>query len=513
MLPQLVSTHVERPTLRQTFSPVNTGSPRQDVYNHVSRLPQLARLDFEEHIIAGNLIVRIEPDLGSSAEPEKETKIVSVPYAERIFGNLADAVEFVRCVKLIAGEDGRARELQTVASYYYKEAKARLAGDVLKEMGLLALHLSSVTAMEEDRGFGEVSETEIESVASTFSDSDTVSLSDKRAESMRCAAEVLGETEITHADIFQLELRAAARHLSHKTGGFSYDEFAAHLAEMDAATESAEEADALFLNYEAVYEQYDEDHVVSLHMSDGERVVVVGTLDDDVDENSLPEEAKHLASEQRRLYLIGMSLEEINELMEAEIDFLYQERVERTMRLLVSIKGATIEVPRTVKLLRYAEEREQTRFVLEKLLEQLSADFHSRACHASQLYRAFHRRIRRAQNAGEVAAAIKEAYQAKEDGRLTLAQFTALNTAAKSQYLKCEPPALPAPLRQRFVNQLLREIETASARKLTFLRWAMYGQNCPDHTIHKLPRQDRARLWETLKARSNVASQMMLPAA
>jgi hypothetical protein len=106
MLPQLVSTRVERPSLRQIFTPANTGSPRQDVYNHLSRLPQLARLDYEEHTIAGNLIVRIEPDLGSTSEPEKETKIVSVPYAERIFGNTADAIEFVRCVKLIAGEGG-----------------------------------------------------------------------------------------------------------------------------------------------------------------------------------------------------------------------------------------------------------------------------------------------------------------------------------------------------------------------------------------------------------------------
>ncbi len=96
---------------------------------------------------------------------------------------------------------------------------------------------------------------------------------------------------------------------------------------------------------------------------------------------------------------------------------------------------------------------------------------------------------------------------------MTLAQFTALNTVAKSQYLKCEPPPLPAPIRQRFVGQLMREIETASARKLTFLRWAMYGQNRPDHQIHKLPRQDRARIWEALKARSNAPSQMMLPAA
>lgn len=513
MLPQLVSTQLEHPTLRQIFTPANTGSPRQDVYNHLSRLPQLARLDYEEHTIAGNLIVRIEPDLGLSAEPEKETKIVSVPYAERIFGNTPDAVEFVRCVKLIAGEDGRARELQTIASHYYKEAKQRPAGDVLKEMGLLALHLSSVTATEEDRAFGEMIEAEAESTASPFSIPDEEILSVKRAAFMRRAAEVLGEIDVTVEDIFQLELRAASRHLTRNSGGFAYDEYESHFADLDAATETAEEADALLLYYESVYEQYDENHVVSLHMTDGERVFVVGTLDDDVDENSLPEEAKHLAGEMRRLYLAGTPLEEIHDWIDTAINFIYHERVDRTHRTLVSIQGKSVEVARTIKVCPYVEEREQTRFVLEKLLEQLTADFHSRACHSNPLYRTFHRRIRRASNAGEVSSAIKEAYQAKEQNRLTLAQFTALNTAAKSQYLKCEPPPLPIVIRQRIINQLTREIETARARKLTFLRWAMYGQNRPDHTIHRLPRADRARIWETLKARSSAASQMSFLAA
>jgi hypothetical protein len=384
---------------------------------------------------------------------------------------------------------------------------------VLKEMGLLALHLSSVTAMEEERAFGEVIETEIESLDSSYSISDAESLSDKRAAFERRAAETLGETDITHADIFQLELRHISRQMPRKASGFAYDEYEAQFAEMDAATETAEEADALLLYYESVYEQYDENHVVSLHMTDGERVCVVGTLDDDVDENSLPDEAKFMASELRKLYVSGEPLEEIYDWIDASISFIYHERVARTARALVSIKGATVEVTRTIKVCPYVEEREQTRFVLEKLLEQLSSDFHSRACHSSSLYRALHRRIRRAQNTGDVATSIKEAYQAKEDRRLTLAHFTALNTAAKSQYLKCEPPTLPASIRQRFVTQCLREIETASARKLTFLRWAMYGQNRPDHTIHKLPRQDRARIWEALKVRSSVATQMMLPAA
>ena len=53
-------------------------------------------------------------------------------------------------------------------------------------------------------------------------------------------------------------------------------QFAAHLTECESLLENADEADALYESFEAVHEQYDEDHVVSLHMSDGERVRCVG---------------------------------------------------------------------------------------------------------------------------------------------------------------------------------------------------------------------------------------------
>jgi hypothetical protein len=59
------------------FRPANTGSPRWDLYDHLSRLPHSARADFEDHIVAGNLVIRVEPDLGSADERDAEAKIVS----------------------------------------------------------------------------------------------------------------------------------------------------------------------------------------------------------------------------------------------------------------------------------------------------------------------------------------------------------------------------------------------------------------------------------------------------
>lgn len=139
------------------FRPANTGSPRWDLYDHLSRLPQSVRMDFEDHSLAGNLIIRVEPDLGSVAEREAEAKIVSVPYATRTLGNTEDAVEFIRCVNLIAGADARPFNLQVVASYFYGEVRTRPVREVLKEMALLALEMTAMTATEEERRFGEVS--------------------------------------------------------------------------------------------------------------------------------------------------------------------------------------------------------------------------------------------------------------------------------------------------------------------------------------------------------------------
>ena len=58
----------------ELFHPKSTGAPRQDVYNHVARLPQPARIDFEEHTLAGNLILRIEAGLGGETEQEATAK-------------------------------------------------------------------------------------------------------------------------------------------------------------------------------------------------------------------------------------------------------------------------------------------------------------------------------------------------------------------------------------------------------------------------------------------------------
>jgi hypothetical protein len=572
------------------FRPANTGSPRWDLYDHLSRLPQTARIDFEDHSLAGGLIIRVEPDLGSAAEREAEAKIVSVPYAVRVFGNTEDAVEFIRCVNLIAGADARPFNLQIVASYFYCEARTRPVREVLKEMALLllALEMTAVTATEEERQFGDISET----ILDVSEGNSQLSQSDRRALSQRRAAEVLGETE-DETSVFELELRAVAR-FRVRTSGFAYDEFAAYLTGCESLLETADEVDALYDSFESVYEQYDEDHVVSLHMSDGERVKCVGALEDDVDADSLPEELRHLARELYRLYTGGFPLRDRGEesgvegiilpshqrdprtrervetkdvvygldtWLDAAVDAIYHERVLRTARHLISVplprrpprivrmegvvpylatvdetrRGVTARTRRlrhalrrvevslpasrlheqtsTVEVCPHAAGREQTRAVLEVLLERLKSDCHLRGLHASAVYRELVAQLAPSTDTGHVAKLKKEAWEHKENRRLSLKLFTAFNTRADVRRTALES----VPLRVRCAHRIVRgagftmtqtyaggERRVIVAQPLLNRIESLTGRTLSGFAaaLHELPRQEKERVCVAFRQRN-----------
>lgn len=548
----LLKTHAPDSTFL-LFHPQDTGSPGQDFCHHIARNPH-RRIELEDTMLVGdNVIVRIEPDLGSAEDRESEAKIVTVRYAERVLGNRDDAMEFIRCTKLLAGEDARGHDLQIIASYYYGEARRRPAAEVLKEMAMLAMQLTAVTATEDSRQYGDVEETDVPFVE------EPMTASDRHQLFMERAAEVLGENTVENVYRDEVRAKSIYRH-NGQVQGFAYDDAAPFLAFMRAAAERGadeESLEAMWTSFERVSEQYDEGHIVSLHMSDSEKVVVVGTLDDDVNEDYLPADARHLAAALRLAFVGGkgaqaarkltadvqyarmaqraernpaalrylpeqpgpasafsaapLSDAEINEWMDAATSLIYNRRVKRTARAgYVTTSGpdanrfgrpSMYTVPYTIMVNPDAETRSYVVSVLEKLLAQMNGDFHLRGQRANPLYREFHRRIRTAQDTALVAAAIKEAFASKEEGRISLSLFTALNTASKLQRWALESK----PLSQAALR-LVAEIKSASRQKLMFLRWAMYGDNKPDHAVHALTRQERARVWEELKAATQLAN-------
>lgn len=548
----LLKTHAPDSTFL-LFHPQDTGSPGQDFCHHIARNPH-RRIELEDTMLVGdNVIVRIEPDLGSADDRESEAKIVTLRYAERVLGNRDDAMEFIRCTKLLAGEDARGHDLQIIASYYYGEARRRPAAEVLKEMAMLAMQLTAVTATEDSRQYGDVEETDVPFVE------EPMTASDRHQLFMERAAEVLGENTVERVYRDEIRAKSIYRH-NGQVQGFAYDDAAPFLAFMrDAAERGADEEslEAMWTSFERVSEQYDEGHVVSLHMSDSERVIVVGTLDDDVNEDYLPADARHLAAALRLAFVGGKGAQaarkltadvqyarmarraernpaalrylpvqpgpastfsaaplsdgEINEWMDAATSLIYDRRVKRTARAGYVTTGgpdanrfgrpSMYTVPYTIMVNPDAETRSYVVSVLEKLLAQMKGDFHLRGQRANPLYREFHRRIRTAQDTALAAAAIKEAFAAKEEGRISLSLFTALNTASKLQRWALESK----PLSQAALR-LVAEIKCASRSKLMFLRWAMYGTNKPDHAVHALTRQERARVWEELKAATQLAN-------
>src|SRR5262249_6223964 len=128
---------------RSIFIPRESASPRNGVFEHISGLGQLARLDFEHFNVAGEGIFRVEGDATPTAQQDEEARIGSLAYALKKLGNEVDAAEFIRCLNVIC-ESGDARYRQTTSSHYYREIAERGAGVVLKEMALMAMHLGQI---------------------------------------------------------------------------------------------------------------------------------------------------------------------------------------------------------------------------------------------------------------------------------------------------------------------------------------------------------------------------------
>ncbi len=455
-------------TNHSIFIPFDTGSPRDGVMQHISRLGQLARLDFERCSVAGEIIFAVEADAVPVSQLDEEARIGALAYALRKLEHAEDAAEFIRCLNAIC-EGGDARCRQTTASHYYHEISERGTSVVLKEMGWLAMQLASLNAvaecLEDDDCW-----TDVEPVS--------VKVAEQPKESIAAflAQEIASIANTTRG--------------RRKSACFRHDEYGDWLSELEANGASVEELDDAFAQVESL-QQYDEGGAVIV-MSSHERTVACGRLDPEYVAEDLPERAQYLVSELRRLYAGGRLLEALWDDLNAQLEVLFP----------ISGKTDTGQ-----KFYSHANRSWQqfVRQVLETILSECQQDFHLTALRNNHSYRQFHKTIRTAQDARLVSETMKRAYEARQGGTLPLKHFTALKTAAELQRERLGSQQLSAK-----AIRLVQDIQSASAARLRYFSWAFYGANQPTHVIHALPAQEQARVWATLKTRKEIVTQKVV---
>lgn len=495
------------------FSPVNTGSPMQDWCSHLANNP-LRRMELEEFAILGDVVVRIADEL--EPEPIDRVRIMSLEYAVKTLGNEDDGREFVRCVKAIASPDAGQFEYEQIAAYYYREIRERGVSEVLTEMGLLGMQLEAVTATNSDR---EISFEEFERSEQKLTVADQRRVRDAAADRMPLPA---------RCPNFDDEMKAVLKRVGgQKVSRMIYDDLAAFYFE--DSDKSLEEMDRDFLTFENL-DQYDENGIVGLTMNGGQRSVVVFDLDCEVDASCLPPETRHLASDLGRLFvghamggntvqnarrmiaeawadMSGAAIpvsswnepskhpfsdHEFEEWLSLSLDRIYDRKAVRTARRLWTLSnGESVEVVSGQEVNPDFEEMQYSAAVLRLLWRRQYGDFHLRSLR-HEAYQEMYLAIRNTSDTADVAELKKRAYaDFKESNRLSLKQFTALNTVAKSQEVR---------LRDRFsgaARQWLRRIEKATAGGLRYLKFSLYN----DPGAKALTRQEKQRLWDAIRAR------------
>jgi hypothetical protein len=340
-------------SLALLYRPIDTGSPGHDMSEHISRF-KTHRTDIEEtQLIGGRVIGHIEHDLGPADESELQHRILTIPYAEKSLDSNPNAVEFVRVIKECAG-DTDSRSLQIWASWAYDEIKtgldsysaesgispaehkAQVVTEVLTKLGRMAMELTAVTATNEEQLLAEPEVYEFFGREHCYTDGD-----DERERQnlfdLRCR-ELLDRQDTTNP--FTAELRSIAKKISrshaNSTGRSEAEVFECHLRDEGVREDDLE---TLVEDFERITEQYTEDGATSLHMSDGERFIVDGTLEEDVDQDYLPFQVRELVPELYELFTNGTKVSSesedeytISTFIEHQLDLIYGNRADREAR-------------------------------------------------------------------------------------------------------------------------------------------------------------------------------------
>lgn len=517
----------------------SSGSPMHDWARHLS-VNELFRRDLEENsVLGGNVVVRaVEGDEQPALE---RVKILSLAYATRVFGNAEDAKEFVRCVRSIADPDAAQFELEQIASHYYRECRKRDVPSVLKEMALLGMEMTRVTTSVNDLEI-EWTETEIPETELSPADKKRVRKAQKNLPPLPAPT-----------PNFDAEMRAVENRVSRiSVTKFKQDEFAEFYLSDEGKT--LEELDDDFRRFDA-HEQYDEDGLLGLRMSGASHAEVVLELDAEITIEYLPEEIQPLGKLLQLIYVgyeIGgraaqaarhftacrkietgdnirareafrlntpfietekpspaefsvspLSKAEISEWIDLNLDVIYsRETVRLARRASVGKKGEWLEYAVRQTVNPDFDEKQYAGLVLHILLAQMERDFHLTSLRRSEVYQSIYLQIRRAKDTSVLKQTGESARSAKDEKRLSLKEYTALSTVAKSQFARLAS-SRPSPA----LFRLEKEITAADSRKIGYLKWAMYGTNCPTHPVHDLPKQEIQRVWTALKERDQILKQ------
>lgn len=519
----------------------STGSPMHDWARHIAA-NELSRRDLEEtSLLGGNVVVRaIEGDEKPALE---RVKILSLVYATRFFGNADDAKEFVRCVQLIADPQAAQFELEQIASHYYRECRTRNVAEVLKEMAFLGMEMTLVTA--------EIHDLEIDGTEKEMGEIKLTPEDEKRVRRAQKNLPPLPE----RTPNFDAEIKAIEKQLSRVSLTKAHkDEYAAYY--LSESGKTLEELDEDYRKFEA-HEQFTEDGLLGLKMSGSSHTEVVLELDAEITAEYLPEAVQPLA---KRLQLVFVGFEiggraaqvtrhftacrkiensdnirareafrlqkpfietakpsvdkfsitpllraEISEWLDLQLDAIYSREVVRNARRVSTLKtGESVEFIVNQTVNPDFDEKQYASQILQILLEQMERDFHLSHLRRNEVYQNIYLKIRNAKDTAILANTAEIARCAREENRLSLKEYTALSTVAKSQFGRLGNARPSAAL-----YALEKEIGAADSRKIGYLKWAMYGTNQPAHPVHSLPKQEVQRVWTALKARELVLKQQM----
>ena len=506
------------------FRPSDSGSPQQDWCKHLAK-NQLRRRELEEFAVLGETVIRIAD--GIEPAPLDKVRILSPEYAIKTLQDETDAREFIRTVKAICSPDASTYELEQIAAYYYGEIRRRGTSEVLKEMGLLGMQMEAVTATIEEREI-DFCETEIPAQKLSVADQRRVSLAQRNRTPVPVPTPNFDE-ELAFI---------LSRVKDSKTTRLGRDEFADFYLSDEG--KSLEELDADYISFEKL-EQYDENGVLGFSMSDGQHAVVVYEFDAEVDASYLPIHAASLAKEINLIFvghriggkatqkarhftlaqsILQQELKEVkkgvpalfstsmptvdkfselpfsdvefNDWLAAKLDELYPHRKLRSVRRFITNKaGKLVEYQGTQEINPDFEEMQYVASVCQILWANLKADFHFRSLRR-EAYQNLHLGIRKTTDTAELARLKKQAYdEFKEQKKLSLKEFTALNTAAKSQEVRLSG------IQSVTTKKTLNDIGCASANRLRYLKFFLYN----DESIQVLTRQEKQRLWDAIRLR------------